>query len=366
MQGAAARRSGRPLLQAAGMAWRGTRSHGSCSRPGPRIPPFGGGDRILARLQEVQGRGSPVRRAPDPAHRHQPAPHPRRLSQGRRGRGASCRSPRGADKEWQVRPGDTHGGRATASWWRPNRPGRRGRMGLPRARITDRLGDPGAPKAVSLIAIHEHGIPDRLSGRRHRGRPIAAKPAGLAGRTDLRDLPLITIDPADARDRGRCRPCPCRRRSEEPRRPCSSGSPSPMSPITCAPGSALDREAKRRGQFHLFPRPGRADAARPAVGRSVQPARGGAARLPSRCAFDGVRGWHAAGSRVSFAALMRSRASLEYAEVQAAQDGAPSGAHGGTCRGHHRGRSTRPTVRCAARGKTVSRWTSTCRSGASS
>jgi ribonuclease R len=33
-------------------------------------------------------------------------------------------------------------------------------MGLPRARIVERLGDPGAPKAVSLIAIHEHGIPD--------------------------------------------------------------------------------------------------------------------------------------------------------------------------------------------------------------
>ena len=38
--------------------------------------------------------------------------------------------------------------------------GPKGRMGLPKARIADRLGDPSAPKAVSLIAIHQHGIPD--------------------------------------------------------------------------------------------------------------------------------------------------------------------------------------------------------------
>ena len=33
-------------------------------------------------------------------------------------------------------------------------------MGLPHARITARLGDPSGPRAVSLIAIHQHGIPD--------------------------------------------------------------------------------------------------------------------------------------------------------------------------------------------------------------
>ena len=32
--------------------------------------------------------------------------------------------------------------------------------GLPKAKIVARLGDPTAPNSVSLIAIHEHGIPD--------------------------------------------------------------------------------------------------------------------------------------------------------------------------------------------------------------
>ena len=36
----------------------------------------------------------------------------------------------------------------------PREDGRVDLMGLPKARITDRLGDPSAPKAVSLIAIH--------------------------------------------------------------------------------------------------------------------------------------------------------------------------------------------------------------------
>lgn len=36
---------------------------------------------------------------------------------------------------------------------------------LPQARIVTRLGDPSAPKAVSLIAIHQHGIPDHFPTR---------------------------------------------------------------------------------------------------------------------------------------------------------------------------------------------------------
>ena len=33
---------------------------------------------------------------------------------------------------------------------------------LNRGRIVERLGDPSAPRAVSLIAIHQHGIPDHF------------------------------------------------------------------------------------------------------------------------------------------------------------------------------------------------------------
>src|SRR6056297_4262573 len=77
--------------------------------------------------------------------------------------------------------------------------GPRARMGLPRARILERLGDPSAPKSVSLIAIHQHGIPDVFPPE-VLAEADRMKPAGLKGREDLRHLPLVTIDPADARD----------------------------------------------------------------------------------------------------------------------------------------------------------------------
>ena len=61
--------------------------------------------------------------------------------------------------------------------------------------LSTRLGDPGAPRAVSLIAIHQHGIPDAFPDA-VIAEADRAKPAGLSGREDLREMPLITIDPA--------------------------------------------------------------------------------------------------------------------------------------------------------------------------
>ncbi len=71
--------------------------------------------------------------------------------------------------------------------------------GLPRARVVERLGSMDAPRAVSLIAIHAHGIPTEFPSDT-LDEAAAAKPVDPRGRTDLRDIPLVTIDPEDARD----------------------------------------------------------------------------------------------------------------------------------------------------------------------
>jgi ribonuclease R len=71
--------------------------------------------------------------------------------------------------------------------------------GAPRARIVERLGSMNEPKAVSLIAIHAHGIPTEFP-REAIAEAERAKPVTMQGRTDLRRTPLITIDPEDARD----------------------------------------------------------------------------------------------------------------------------------------------------------------------
>ncbi len=73
------------------------------------------------------------------------------------------------------------------------------RYGLLRARVREVFGRSDDPKSISLIAIHTHGIPDRFPDNVIT-EAEAAKPAGPEGRTDLRDIPLVTIDPDDARD----------------------------------------------------------------------------------------------------------------------------------------------------------------------
>ncbi len=72
-------------------------------------------------------------------------------------------------------------------------------LGLRRARITERLGGADEPGAISLIALHSHDIPIALPGDAI-AEAEAARPVSLKGRVDLRDLPLVTIDGADARD----------------------------------------------------------------------------------------------------------------------------------------------------------------------
>lgn len=123
--------------------------------------------------------------------------------------------------------------------------------GLPRARLIDRIGSMDDEKAVSLIAIHRHEIPNRFSPATV---DAAAKlqPIDLSKRTDWRDIPLITIDPADAKDHDDAV-------HAEP-------DPSPGNPdgwivrVAIAdvaayvrPGSAFDKDALQRGNSVYFP-----------------------------------------------------------------------------------------------------------------
>ncbi|MEP1092890.1 MAG: ribonuclease R [Rhizobiaceae bacterium] len=71
--------------------------------------------------------------------------------------------------------------------------------GLKQAKIEKIIGDVNSEKAVSLIALHQHNIPtvfpDEVMDEANR-----AGDADMHKREDWRELPLITIDPADAKD----------------------------------------------------------------------------------------------------------------------------------------------------------------------
>ena len=66
-------------------------------------------------------------------------------------------------------------------------------------KVLEVVGREDQPRAASLIAIHTHAIPLGFSDAAEAEAKAAREPT-LKTRTDLRDLPLITIDPADARD----------------------------------------------------------------------------------------------------------------------------------------------------------------------
>jgi len=165
-------------------------------------PALGPGDRFLAKLRPVEGEAGLTYEAR----------LIRRLAAGaRRLLGIFRVTPQGgrvvpvdkkAAKEWMVPAGATGGAKdgelveaeATGS----------ARFGLPHGRVHARLGDPGEPRQVSLIALHEHGIPYEFSGDVLEAAE-AAEPVPVPHGEDLTGLPLLTIDPEDARDHRRDR-----------------------------------------------------------------------------------------------------------------------------------------------------------------
>ena len=117
------------------------------------------------------------------------------------------------------------------------------------AKVTEILGDPFAPRSFSLIAIHKFGIPHLFSAELlEEAEAMAALDLQVAKREDLRHLPIVAIDPADARDFD----------DAVWAAPRDGGGFDAIVTIAdvsfyVRPGSALDREARRRGNSVYFP-----------------------------------------------------------------------------------------------------------------
>ncbi len=301
------------------MEWQG-------EAPEPRVlfvprksdAPVAEGDRILARVNEV--RGEAYQYEARLIRKIGTNPHKilgifRKATEG----GRIVPIDKGADKEWLVAADATQGAR-DGELVEAEQAGPKGRMGLPKARIMERLGDPSAPKAVSLIAIHQHGIPDDFPDA-VIAEADRIKPAPLGDREDLRAMPFITIDPADARDHDDA----CSAHADDD--PQNEGGHIVWVAIAdvahyVTPGSALDREARHRGNSTYFP-----DRVVPMLPDRLSgdlcSLHEGVARavIAVRMKLD------AKGRKISHRftrAMIKSVASLNYAEVQAAQDGQPN------------------------------------------
>lgn len=126
-----------------------------------------------------------------------------------------------------------------------------GRAGQPQARVVERLGSTDEPRAFSLIAIHAHGIPTVFPHAALREAELAAVPA-LMQREDLRDIPLVTIDGADARDFDDAVWAEPDGDAENPEGWHLIVAIADVS-YYVRPGSALDRTAYERGNSVYFP-----------------------------------------------------------------------------------------------------------------
>jgi ribonuclease R len=104
---------------------------------------------------------------------------------------------RSQGRTWLIRPGDE--GQAADGDLVALEVTKSGRLGRPVARVAEVLGEATSEKAVSMIALVTHGIP-HVFPPSALDEAKAAKPVSTRGREDWRALPLITIDPADAKD----------------------------------------------------------------------------------------------------------------------------------------------------------------------
>ncbi|MBV9841499.1 MAG: RNB domain-containing ribonuclease [Sphingomonadaceae bacterium] len=193
------------------------------------------------------------------------------------------------------------------------------------AKVSERLGDPFAPRSFSLVAIHKFGIPDVF------GEPVleeavkAAKlPLGAIGegaREDLRDLPIVAIDPADARDHD---DAVWAAPDDDPANVGGFKAIVAIADVSfyVRPGGALDREARKRGNSVYFP--DRAVPMLPEIlSADVCSLRAGEDRGALVCHLtigkDGaLKSWRFA------RAVIRVAANIAYEDAQAMIDGAAS------------------------------------------
>lgn len=193
------------------------------------------------------------------------------------------------------------------------------RLGLPQARVTDVIGPTAEPRSASLIAIHANDIPTVFSPAAE-AQAARARVPGPGTRADLRAVPLVTIDGADARDYDDA--------------VWAEADPDPANPggwhllVAIAdvayyvrPGDPLDRAAFERGNSTYFP-----DRVVPMLPEALS--NGLCSLVPGEdrgCLAAEM--WIDARGRLIrhrfVRALMRSAARLTYEQVQAARDGIP-------------------------------------------
>ena len=275
--------------------------------PEPRgRPALAPGERVLARLRPIGAgkyEGRTLKRLTDAPGKILGVYRPHQNA------GRITPTDRRSRAEWSVPPGEANGaedGEIVLATPLPSTG-----FGLKQARVAERLGHMGDARSVSLVVIHTHDIPTEFPPEA-LAEAEAAGPASLSGRTDLRDLALLTIDGEDARDFD----------DAVFAEPEGDGFRLVVAIADVAhyvrPGSPLDRAARTRGNSCYFP-----DRVVPMLPEALSNGWCSLRPLEERgCLFVELR-LDAAGRKTAHRfgrGLMRSAARLTYEQVQAAHD----------------------------------------------
>ena len=215
----------------------------------PRSLAAAPGERVLARLRGTRGGGYEGR-----ILRHLPSPpaeilgviedtggEPRLRPVNRRVRTEFLVDETGDAQAGDVVVADVVGG--------PSGRAQRRALGPVRVRVRERIGALDDPATLSLTAIHEHGLVTAF-GQDALAEAAAARDPELESRTDLREVPFVTIDPDTARDFDDAVWA-----EPDPDHPGGWVARIAIADVAqyVAPGSALDREARQRGNSAYFP-----------------------------------------------------------------------------------------------------------------
>ncbi|MFT3727060.1 MAG: ribonuclease R [Terricaulis sp.] len=191
--------------------------------------------------------------------------------------------------------------------------------GPKRGVVREVIGRESDPRAASILAMHTHGIRTGFSEDEER-QAKDAKPPTLNGRVDLRKIPLVTIDPEDARDHD---DAVFAEPDDDPQNKGGWRVWVAIADVSAyvTPGSPLDRGAYKRGNSTYFP-----DRVAPMLPESLSADLCSLRENEERATFAVEMIFSAEGKKLRHKfvrGLMRSAAKLSYEQAQAAIDGAP-------------------------------------------
>jgi len=191
--------------------------------------------------------------------------------------------------------------------------------GPKRGIVREVIGTERDPRAASILAMHTHGIREGFSEEEEAQASAAQKPT-LKGRTDLRQVPLITIDPEDARDHD---DAVYAQPDDDPKNKGGWRVWVAIADVSSdvSPGSALDRGAWRRGNSTYFP-----DRVAPMLPESLSADLCSLRENEERTCLAVEMVFDAHGRKLKHKfvrGLMKSAAKLSYEAAQAAIDGEP-------------------------------------------